>query len=103
MTPFAALQSLCGLSNREAAEFLGTKESYVEKLRSGRKRAGREYLTRLADLWSEIKHPAADTEWPCLGAWRQNAAVMIADTISAGGYETVSDIFSPPDFPSRDP
>lgn len=107
MTPFAALQSLCGLSNREAADYLGTKESYIEKMRSGAKRAGRKYLTRLHDLWTEIETAAADAAeeltragalgaadeieigypaddhearqlgFPCVGAWRQMAARMI--------------------------
>ncbi len=62
MTPFAALQSLCGLSNREAAEFLGTQERYVERLRSGARggRAGSDYLSRLHDLWSAIDTAAED-------------------------------------------
>lgn len=107
MTPFAALQSLCGLSNREAAEFLSTKESYVEKMRSGAKRAGREYLSSLQELWTgietaavdaaeeltqagvlaradsiEIGYPVDDHEaralgFPCVGAWRQMAARLI--------------------------
>lgn len=62
MTPFSALQSLCGLSNREAAEFLGTSEDQVNKLRSGARgaRAGREYLTLLQSLWTVIETAAVD-------------------------------------------
>lgn len=62
MTPFAALQALCGLSNREAAEFLGTKETYVEKLRRGARgaRAGGDYLSQLQALWTEIDQAAVD-------------------------------------------
>ena len=109
MTPFAALQALCGLSNREAADFLGTSENNVNKLRSGARgaRAGRDYLTRLQELWTEIDqaavdaaealegagvlsaaheiqigYPADDHEarqlgLPCVGAWRQMAARVI--------------------------
>lgn len=109
MTPFSVMQSLCGLSNREAADFLGTTENNVNKLRSGARgaRAGRDYLTRLQALWTEIDqaavdeaeaigktgvlaaaaqieigYPADDHEaqtlgLPCVGAWRQMAARLI--------------------------
>ncbi|MDZ4382789.1 MAG: hypothetical protein U0942_15770 [Parvibaculum sp.] len=107
MTPFAALQSLCGLSNREAASFLDMTESAVEKFRRGAKKAPPGALHELQNLWTvidqaavdaaeaigreglldaaggiEIGYPADDYEaeqlgLPCVGAWRQMLARMI--------------------------
>ena len=82
MTPFAALQSLCGLSNREAADFLGTTENNVNKLRSGARgsRAGRDYLARLQDLWTAIDQAAVDAA-EALGG---SGALDLADEIEVG-------------------
>lgn len=107
MTPFSALQSLCGLSNREAAEFLGITESAVEKFRRGSRAAPSGVLRELQALWAEIDrtaieaaeemvrrgimneaaeievgYPADDYEaqqlgLPCAGAWRQMLARLI--------------------------
>lgn len=107
MTPFSALQSLCGLSNREAAAFLGMTESAVEKFRRGAKKAPAGALRDLRALWTvidlaavdaaeaigreglldveggiEIGYPADDHEagqlgLPCVGAWRQMLARLI--------------------------
>lgn len=81
MTPFAALQSLCGLSNREAADFLGTSENQVNKLRSGARgaRAGRDYLARLQALWTEIETAAVDDaeEMARRGVFDSAAAIEI--------------------------
>lgn len=60
MTPFAALQSLCGLSNREVASFLGMTESAVEKFRRGNREAPPGVLRELADLWGMIDAAAGD-------------------------------------------
>ncbi len=107
MTPFAALQSLCGLSNREAAAFLNMTESAVEKFRRGNREAPSGVLRDLQELWTlidqaavdaaeaigregflrsaaeiEIGYPADDHEaeqlgLPCVGAWRQMLARLI--------------------------
>jgi hypothetical protein len=59
MTPFSALQSLCGLSNREAADYLNVPESTVEKWRKppsspSARNAPPGVLAELSDLWAEI-------------------------------------------------
>lgn len=107
MTPFAALQSLCGLSNREAAAYLDMTESAVEKFRRGNREAPSGVLRELQELWTvidqaavdaseaiaregilkaadeiEIGYPADDHEaeqlgLPCVGAWRQMLARLI--------------------------
>ena len=113
MTPFAALQSLCGLSNREAADYLSISESAVEKYRRGAKTPARGHLSELHDLWSvideaamrlaeamvesdllnqadqiEIGYPSDDYEaqslgLPNVGAWRQMLARVIDELIMA--------------------
>lgn len=107
MTPFAALQALCGLSNREAAAYLGVTESAIEKFRRGSKAAPVGTLREMQQLWTiiddaavsaaeaitaggilsradefEIGYPCDDHEaqalgLPCVGAWRQMLARII--------------------------
>lgn len=111
MTPFAALQSLCGLSNREAADFLGVREKTVDDWRSGRRGAPEGAFADLDALVArqanaaddaaeliearaegaeiEIGYPADDAEaqslgWPCVGAWRVMAGLTIAILIADG-------------------
>lgn len=107
MTPFSALQSLCGLSNREAAAYLDMTESAVEKFRRGNREAPSGVLRDLQQLWTvidtaavdaaeamardgilkaadgiEIGYPADDHEaeqlgLPSVGAWRQMLARLV--------------------------
>lgn len=60
MTPFAALQSLCGLSNREAAEFLQVTEDTVKSWRTGRRSAPDGAITELLELWTAIDNTASE-------------------------------------------
>lgn len=60
MTPYAALQSLCGLSNREAAEYLAVAEDTVKSWRTGRRSVPDGALSDLLDLWGAIDTAAAE-------------------------------------------
>lgn len=66
MTPFSALQSLCGLSNREAAAYLNVSESAVERwnraagVKSARP-APQGALDDLLNLWTLIDNAAVDS------------------------------------------
>ena len=111
MTPFTALQALCGLSNREAAAYLDIGEKHVEKLRSGARTPAPAMLAELQKLWTlieqaavdgaeamtaegilendvkiEIGYPVDDHEaeslgFPCIGAWRQMAARLMDELV----------------------
>lgn len=113
MNLFVSFQSLCGLSNREAAAYLGVMESAVEKFRRGAKTAPIGTLRDLQQLWTviddaavnaaeaiaddgilsraddiEIGYPADDNEaqalgLPCVGAWRQMLARIIDELMLA--------------------
>lgn len=74
MTPFSALQSLCGLSTREAATYLGVAEKTVEDWRRGRRTAGPDMLAALLTLHAAI----------------ENAAVVAADEFSQSGAHSDS-------------
>lgn len=104
MTPFSLLESLAGLSHREARELLSVRLDTVKSWSSGRnrcppgalaelkrliarqERAAREALAmferaKTAEL--ELGYPADDDEartlgWPCVGAWGAMAARVIA-------------------------
>jgi len=111
MTLFAATQSLCGLSNSEAADYLSISESAVEKFRRGNRTAPTGVITELQHLWMridtaavdraedmarggifnidseiEIGYPADDYQaqqlgLPCVGAWRQMLARIIYELV----------------------
>ncbi len=104
MTPFALLETLAGLSHREAAEFQQIRLDTVKKWSTGdtrcppgiltelralitaQERAAREALALIADGRPdeiELGYPADDYEakalgWPCVGAWRAMAARVLA-------------------------
>lgn len=99
--------------------YLSTTERTIERLRSGYTRAGRDYLSRLHDLWIgietaavdaaeemgrigvfesegeiEIGYPVDDHEanelgFPCIGAWRQMAGRLIDELM------LIDDAFDP--------
>ena len=60
VTPYSAIQSLCGLSNREAAEFHGVAEITVKSWRSGKRPAPDGALGELLDLWTAIDNAAVE-------------------------------------------
>lgn len=112
MTPFAALQSVSGLSNREAAAYLTVSERTIEDWRTGRKRPAPGPLAEMAALIDrqasaaekaadeierrgasadtvEIGYPEDDAEaqsigWPCVGAWRAMAGAAISLLVVGG-------------------
>ncbi|ADZ70120.1 hypothetical protein [Polymorphum gilvum] len=106
MTPFTLLLQLSGLSQREAADFLGASPSSVDKWARGARTAPDGVLDELRDLIDrqveaagqaldlieekkmdrvEIGFPAGDDEaralgWPCVGAWKGMAARVVAES-----------------------
>lgn len=56
---FSAMQSLCGLSNHEVADFLGMSISYAEKIRRGERNPPPSDLAALAGLWMDIEAEAS--------------------------------------------
>ena len=106
MTPFALLESLAGLSHREAAEFHRVRIDTVKSWAVGRNacpagplielraliveqdRAAREttaIIKRGKPDEIELGYPADDHEaqalgWPCVGAWAAMAARIAAAT-----------------------
>jgi hypothetical protein len=117
MTPFSAMQSLCGLSNREAADFLSVSEDTVKSWRLGRRDPAATVITELHNLWTvidqaavdhaesfannglldlnciiELGYPADDHEahqlgMPCVGAWRQMAARLMDELLLGSADE----------------
>ena len=106
MTPFKLLMDLCGLSIREAADYLGVRldtakswsadrrtcpESVLDDLRTLASRQATAAEQALAVLAShstapdeiELGYPVDDHEaktlgWPCIGAWKGMAARFVA-------------------------
>lgn len=62
MNEFKCLQSLCGLSNREAAEYLDVAERTVENWRAGKNQYSNRIIVELCDLWSKIKKGQLDID-----------------------------------------
>ena len=81
MTPFALLSQACGLSHREAAEFLGVRLDTVKSWSSGRNRAPASVLDDLRHLWAEIDF-ASDRAAALIG--EQAAGLPIGETIEIG-------------------
>lgn len=105
MTPYALLLQACGLSHREAAELHGVRLDTVKSWSAGRNRAPPGVLAELRDLYAtirraadaaldlieerapaeiEIGYPTDDHEaralgFPCVGAWRAMAALVVAE------------------------
>jgi hypothetical protein len=61
MTLFSLLCSVCGLSHREAADFLGVRLDTVKSWSAGRNRAPDGVLDALADLAAKIDAAADET------------------------------------------
>lgn len=74
MTPFASLQSLCGLANREAADFLEVTEDTVNSWRAGRRNAPEGALKELLDLWTAIDNAAAEAAEEMMGLFADQDA-----------------------------
>ena len=106
MTPFALLESLAGLSHREAGEFHGVRIDTVKSWATGRNNCPPGPLGELRALIAmqeraacetlaiikrggaaeiELGYPSDDREarslgWPCVGAWAAMAARIVAAT-----------------------
>lgn len=107
MTPLSLLIQACGLSIAEAATFLSVRPDTVEQWARGRRSPHPENIERLRALYDsisnavlaaveqidavmpegatcEIGYPVDDHEaqtlgYPCVGAWRAMAAIVIAE------------------------
>lgn len=105
MTPFILLLQLSGLSQREAASFLKSSPSSVDKWARGVRTAPDGVLDEMRTLISkqseaadealdlldqqhpdlvELGYPSDDREaqslgWPCVGAWKGMAARVVAE------------------------
>lgn len=106
MTPFKLLCDRCGLSQREAADFLGARLDTVKSWASGRNRAPEGVITQLRGLFATIERAAGElvaevlkqrpTElglflartddearargWPCVGAMAAALGIAAART-----------------------
>jgi len=110
-TPLSLLCQLCGLSHREAAEYLGVSHDTVKAWSSGRNPTPKRALNQLADLSGKIDASANDTfnflkerdwpfnvalalegtedavtaiGWPCIGVHRATVARIYALCIRDG-------------------
>jgi hypothetical protein len=106
MTLFSLLIQACGLSLGEAAAFLGVRKDTAASWSTGRRTAGPDVLGQLRALYRQIQtaadgaidalssapegaeieigYPADDHEaqalgFPCVGAWRAMAAIVIGE------------------------
>lgn len=105
MTPFALLLQASGLSQREAAAFLGISPAMIDKMSRGTRATpagvmeemraliarqaeeadeALDMIDRMGASQVEIGYPSDDHEaqalgWPCVGAWRAMAARIVAE------------------------
>jgi hypothetical protein len=112
MSTFHALIQACGLSLREAAEFLNAREDTIKSWSSGRRSTPDGALAELAGLAARIvksaheglaeidRHETAEIElglacddyeaqalgWPCVGAHRACLGLVAAWAIQAGHH-----------------
>lgn len=104
-TTLALLINRCGLSQREAAEFLSSSPSHIDKASSGKRSTPPGQIAELQELYASIEsaaaeavaamsgipagaaielgyaaddHEARDLGWPCVGAQRAMLGIVVA-------------------------
>jgi len=102
-TPFAALTERCGLSQREAAEFLKVRIDTIKSWSAGRNAAKPEVLAELRGLYANIQAAAEKLAPHIAGLLEQQYKRSIQPRAIVFGMAETDDVARAFGFPSQGP